>query len=194
MMSKKSNVLLGTLLVEAGLVTSPTLNAALKIQELVREEKMDQEAAFDALKRLHGMGASIDEYLSPTDFRSGKSPARNKPPAGAPTGKAPPIDPEKARAQHAAVDLLIKSGILQPADLKTAEGVRAKHGGSIPQILISANKMDATTFDAALVAIKLIQSNKMKVEQCIIALNYCSRSRVGFDAAIEELGWPDPRK
>jgi hypothetical protein len=34
----------------------------------------------------------------------------------------------------------------------------------------------------------------MKVEQCIIALNYCSRSRVGFDAALEELGWPNPRK
>ena len=81
MMSKKSNVLLGTLLVEAGLVTTPTLNAALKIQELVREEKMDQEAAFDALKRLHGMGASIDEYLSPTDFRSGTAPARPNRPA-----------------------------------------------------------------------------------------------------------------
>lgn len=196
MMQKASNVLLGTLLVEAGLVTTPTLNAALKIQELVREEKMDHEQAFDALKRLHDMGGSIDEYLSPSDFKAGKSgAAKARPPqsGGAPVGRAP-IDPERARDFHAAFDLLLKAGILSQTDLKTADGVRAKHGGDLVQILKSAGKLEVTTFDAALICIRLIHASKMKVEQCIIALNYCSRSRVGFDAALEELGWPNPRK
>jgi hypothetical protein len=196
MMQKSSNVLLGTLLVEAGLVTTPTLNAALKIQELVREEKMDHEHAFDALKRLHDMGGSIDEYLAPTDFKKGQSgAAKPRPPqtGGAPSGR-PAMDPEKARDYHAAFDLLLKAGILSQTDMKTAEGVRSKHGGDLVLILKSANKLDGTTFDAALICIKLIHASKMKVEQCIIALNYCSRSRVGFDAALEELGWPNPRK
>jgi len=196
MMQKTSNVLLGTLLVEAGLVTDRTLNAALKIQELVREEKMDHEQAFDALKRLHDMGGSIDEYLAPTDFKTGKS-AAAKPRApqagGAAVGRSP-MDAEKARDYHAAFDLLMKAGILNQNDMKTAEGVRAKHGGDLMLILKSAGKLEATTFDAALICIRLIHASKMKVEQCIIALNYCSRSRVGFDAALEELGWPNPRK
>ncbi len=125
MMQKRSNVLIGTLLVEAGLVTDPTLNAALKIQELVREDRMDQEQAFDALKRLHSMGSSIDDYLSASDFKAGR--ATNKPrtaTVGSPqqTAARAPIDPERARDLHAAIDLLLKAGILNEADLPTQFG------------------------------------------------------------------------
>lgn len=201
-MNKSANVLLGTLLVEAGLVTSPTLEAALKLQELVRDEQMDPDQAGDALKRLHSMGASIDEYLSPTDFKSGKaSSAKPKPVpatgggggAGA-GGQQRPPDQDKQREMHAAFDLLLKAGLVQEADLKSASAVRSKHGGDMAQILKSAGKLDSSTYDASLICIRLIHEGKMKVEQCIIALNYCSRSRVGFDEAMDELNWPNPRK
>lgn len=33
----------------------------------------------------------------------------------------------------------------------------------------------------------------MKTEQCVIVLNYCNRSRVGFDEAIDELNWENPK-
>jgi hypothetical protein len=62
------------------------------------------------------------------------------------------------------------------------------------QILKSAGKLEMKTYEAAVICIQLIHIGKMKVEQCIIALNYCSRSRVGFDEAMEELNWPNPRK
>jgi hypothetical protein len=204
MMDKRANVLLGTLLVEAGLVTNPTLNAALKIQELVRDEKMDQDQAFDALKRLHSMGGSIDEYLSPTDFKSGRAPGSKPRPANPPSGgggapspasSAPRgADPERQREMSASFDLLQKAGLLNEADLKSAQAVRSKHGGDMVQILKSAGKLEMKTYEAAVICIQLIHNGKMKVEQCIIALNYCSRSRVGFDEAMEELNWPNPRK
>ncbi len=198
-MSKRANVLLGELLVEAGLVPRPTLNAALKIQELVREEKMEPEQAFDALKRLHSMGASIDDYLSPSDFKSGKSASKPNPAtasgaAASSSSRGQPMDPEKQREMHATFDLLQKAGLLSETDLKTAQAVRSKHGGDMVQILKSAGKLEIKTYDAALICIQLIHVGKMKVEQCIIALNYCSRSRVGFDEAMEELNWPNPRK
>lgn len=203
MMDKRANVLLGTLLVEAGLVTTPTLNAALKIQELVRDEKMDQEQAFDALKRLHSMGGAIDNYLSPTDFKSGKV-NKPRPPQTSGGGSAPSsagqpprsgaVDPEKQREMMASFDLLQKAGLLNEADLKSAQAVRSKHGGDMVQILKSAGKLEMKTYEAAVTCIRLIHVGKMKVEQCIIALNYCSRSRVGFDEAMEELNWPNPKK
>lgn len=62
------------------------------------------------------------------------------------------------------------------------------------QILKSAGKLEMKTYEAAVTCIRLIHVGKMKVEQCIIALNYCSRSRVGFDEAMEELNWPNPKK
>jgi hypothetical protein len=34
--------------------------------------------------------------------------------------------------------------------------------------------------------------NRLKVEQAMIALHYCQRSRASFDDAVEELGWEKP--
>lgn len=193
LMSKRANILLGKLLVEAGLVPNPTLEAALKVQELVRDEKISPQQAPEALRKFHGMGASIDEYLGsefqsePKKAASGSSSAQQ---SGGPA-KGPAAPKKDAKG---AIDLLKQAGILAEADVKTALEVRQKHGGDVVQILVSSGKMDKTTFDAADICLPLIRENKMKVEQCIIALNYCSRSRVSFDAALDELGWPNPRK
>lgn len=170
----------------------PTLDAALKLQEMVRDEKMSPEAAPEALKKLHSMGRNIDQYLTDADLTSAGKQARQSGPGSGTL----PQSPQQAQVADtkAAFDLLQKAGLLNEADLKTASQVRAKHGGDMVQILQSAGKLDRTTYDAATICLPLIREGLMKVEQCIIALNYCNRSRVGFDAALDELGWPNPRK
>ncbi|HEY9712176.1 MAG TPA: hypothetical protein V6C72_01825 [Chroococcales cyanobacterium] len=200
LIQKKTSVLLGELLVEAGLVTNPSLQAALKIQDLVRDERMTNQQAAHALKKFHSMGAAIEDYLGAEDLKPGQTPGA-KARAGAPPGERgatgggkAPIDPEKARLMNAAIDLLQKSGILTDKDIQSASQVRSKHGGELPQILQAAGKVDAKTFQAAATCVPFIRDGSMKVEQCIILLNYSSRSRVGFDEAIEELGWPHPKK
>jgi len=221
LLTHHANILLGELIFEAGLITEPTLEAALKIQEFVREERMSPAQACEILKKHHDLGASIDNYLSPEDFdiESGNTKAPKKPSStkasGSSTGKpasaagssagaakastksaSQPELPraEKIKLQLAAFDLLQKAGLLKNDDLQTAHAVYKKHGGDIVQMLTAAGKMDATTYKAAEVCIPLIHDNKMKVEQCIIALNYCQRSRVDFDSALDELGWENPRK
>lgn len=193
LMSKRSNILMGNLLQEAGFISLPTLEAALKLQELVRDEKLSPEQAPEVLKKLHSMGRNIDQYLSDADLTPAGQRARTggpQPGGGQRAGAPPPGVSE----QKAAFDLLQKAGLLNENDLKTASEVRRKHGGDMVQILQSAGKLDVTTYEAASICLPLIREGLMKVEQCIIALNYCNRSRVGFDAALEELGWPNPRK
>lgn len=222
LLDKRANVLLGTLLKEAGLINEPTLEAALKLQELVREEKMTPEQAPDALKRLHTLGANIEQYLAPSDTTPGYTPggthaitpkgmpassagtARPAPPpqgspaGGSPAGAAPQAGQapkgKPVRDLKGAFDLLIKAGILTESDITTAQNVRAKHGGDVVQILQAASKVDTKTVDAAVTCLPLIREGLMKLEQCIIALNYCSRMRVGFDEALDEMGWQNPRK
>jgi hypothetical protein len=228
LLTHNANILLGELIFEAGLITEPTLEAALKVQEFVREERMSPTQACEILKKHHGLGASIDNYLTPEDFdiesgntktakkplgTKGPSPSAAKPAsAGSSTGSSPgtssgapkiaaksssaPELPkaEKIKLQLASFDLLQKAGLLKNDDLQSAHSVYKKHGGDIVQMLTAAGKMDATTYKAAEACIPLIHDNKMKVEQCIIALNYCQRSRVDFDSALDELGWENPRK
>jgi hypothetical protein len=190
LMHKQANVLLGTLLFESELINQNTLDAALKVQELVRESQMSPAQASDVLKRHHMMGASIADYLTPEDFDLGKKPSSKSQGGAAKAGASS----EKGQLQQSAFDILQKAGLLKEEDLKTATAVRNKHGGDMPSILQAAGKLDSTTYLAAETCIPLIKKGAMKIEQCIIALNYCNRSRVDFDSALEELGWENPRK
>jgi hypothetical protein len=173
------------LLIESTLISETTLDAALKIQELVEEGLITTEMAPRALYGFHSKGMAIGEYLP--DFDQVKLPTdKNK---VAMTARA-----RSANELKPAFDLLQKAGILTESDLNVALGVRQKHGGDLVQILEAAKKLDRKTLDAAICCQPLIREGLMKLEQCIIALNYCSRSRVDFDTALDEMDWPNPRK
>lgn len=209
LLDKRPNMLLGSMLQEAGLISEPTLEAALKLQELIRDEKIPPERAPAILKRLHSMGGNIDQYLTPDDTirdgrRSTSSEKVKRPsaspaggggpgPAGAPSG-APAAGPDGKRNLKPAFDLLQKAGILSEDDIQDALAVRKKHGGDLVGILEAAGKVNRKTVDAAFICLPLIREGLLKMEQCIIALNYCSRMRVGFDEALDEMGWQNPRK
>lgn len=185
LLQKRPNVLLGALLTRAELITEPTLEAALKVQDLVRAGRISTNRAPEILKLFFSMGASIEDYIDPSDFLTGKGAKADA------AKKAPAVDLKELRQ---AFDLLIKSGLLTEDDIKTSNEVREKHGGDIRNILQAAGKVDSKTMSAAMICASLVKASSMKVEQCIIALNYCSRSRVGFDEALEELRWENPRK
>lgn len=201
LMDKRANILLGTMLKEAGLISDPTLEAALKLQELVRDEKMSVEKAPEVLKRLHAMGSSIDQYLTKGDFDKSAGAAAY---AAAPKPAAPASKPAQSQGQgqapgqgrdlKGAFDILQKAQLLTESDLTTAMNVRKKHGGDIVQILEAAGKVNSKTVDAAVTSLPLIREGLMKIEQVIMALNYCERMRVSFDDALEEMGWQNPRK
>lgn len=208
LLDKRPNLLLGSMLTGAGLISEPTLEAALKLQELIRDERMSPERAPHVLKRLHAMGGNIDQYLTPDDTSleppslngapTAKKPA---PPAAKPAGGAPakggpaagPGGAQPKRNLKPAFDLLQTAGILSEEDIKVALEVRQKHGGDLVGILEAASKVSRKTVDAAFICLPLIREGLLKVEQCIIALNYCSRMRVGFDEALDEMGWQNPR-
>jgi hypothetical protein len=54
--NKKPNILLGHFLVEAGLVPEPTLDAALRVQELVKTGAFTNSQAAEAVRRAHQRG------------------------------------------------------------------------------------------------------------------------------------------
>lgn len=201
LIDKRANILLGTMLKEAGLISDPTLEAALKLQELVRDEKMSVEKAPEVLKRLHAMGSSIDQYLTKGDFdkSAGAAAYAAAPKPAAPANKPAPQPgqaqaPGQGRDLKGAFDILQKAQLLTESDLTTAMNVRKKHGGDIVQILEAAGKVNSKTVDAAVTSLPLIREGLMKIEQVIMALNYCERMRVSFDDALEEMGWQNPRK
>ena len=91
-----------------------------------------------------------------------------------------------------AIDLVKKTGLLQEQDFQAAVNVKLKHGGEVSKILAAAGKLDANTYEAAVKCNDLMEQGRLKMEQAIIALHYCQRSRATFDDAVEEMGWEKP--
>lgn len=190
---------LGKLLVDSKIISQTTLDAALKLQELVEDNQLTLEQAPGALTRYHTKGAAIGEFINlPEPEHDEQKPDPKKPMKifneANETAKLPITPPRSSAEAKATFDLLIKAGILSDTDMKSASEVRRKHGGDIIQILQSASKVDKFTFEAAVACLPLIELGLMKLEQCCIALQYCNRMRVDFDTALDELGWTNPRK
>jgi hypothetical protein len=153
---------LGEILVEAGLIRFVILKAVLNLQEVVRTGALTKEDAIQAF---------IQEHFG----ISGK-----------------PEQKTDDQTDRNVIDLLCKAKLIQDQDLQTAVSVRKKHGGELWRILVAAGKLDNITYDAAKSCQTLLAENRLKIEQAIIALHFCQRSRVSFDEAIEELGWEKP--
>ena len=172
------------LLVKAELITEKTLAAALKIHELIHTGKLHRERAADVLKYQHDKGDNIADYINAS--------------ASITSGDTLSVDqaPEQGRdrGDMAVFTLLQQAGLISENDIKTAQGVSKKHGGDIATILQSAQKLDMKTFEAAKTCCVLQKDDLMKIEQSVIIVNYCSRSRISFDEALSELNWPNPRK
>jgi hypothetical protein len=107
-------------------------------------------------------------------------------------GKARPETNKDQPEVERAINLLRYAGMLEPQDMDAATDVRAKHGGELLNILVSAGKLDEVTLEAAIQCQYFVNQNRLKVEQSVILLHFCQRSRITLDEAIEELGFERP--
>lgn len=166
LLEKQPNILLGHLLVESGLISGPNLEQALKLQEAVRDGKLNGADVIEAMRK------TFPEVKGST--QAGKTPAPGKP------------GPKQTQR---VVDLLKQAGLISEQDIQIAVLAWLQSEGNLGQILISTGKLDNHTFDAAATCVPLIEQDLMKPEQAVMTLNYCSRMRVSFDEALAEMGW-----
>lgn len=185
LIAKRSEVTLASILVESGLLTSHSLDAAMKLQEMVEDKNLSTRDAARVLAKHHSKGAGIEQYVAQTLREMNDLPSDRAGQSAPQQGNMIPV--------KEILDLLVKAGVITPNDINTANEVRKKHGGDMSKILAAAGKVDEKTFEAAVICLPLIRDGKMPVEQCMIALQYCSRMRVSFDDAVAEMNWPNPR-
>jgi hypothetical protein len=199
LLSKGSpNLLLGHLFVESGIIPEKCLDAALKLQELVRKGQLTNEQAVLAMKRTAELGGYIDddiiewakdpEAVQKRAARSaGPSSAAKGPPGPAPAKPAAPPQARDNVASQRIADLLKQAGLVSEEDLETARKVKSKHGGDISQILVSAGRLNSKTVDAAAEVQNLVAVGRLRIDKAIMALHYCERMRVGLKEALTEL-------
>lgn len=181
------NLLVGHLLVEAGVVPEPCLDAALKIQEFVRRGELSNTGAIEALRLAaeHG-GRLTDDIVAKCRamYPVGSSSAANlRPPSAA--RESGPLDPREAARQ--AIMLIQQSGIVTENDITTAEGVRRKHGGEVGNILVAAGKIEKATLDAARQCQPLVREHRLNSDEAARILQHCQKTKATVEDACREL-------
>jgi hypothetical protein len=174
----KAQLILCKLLNSAGLINEAALLAAMKLQELIEAGKIQSSMAPGFLARYHFAGASINAYIQQEETlpNSGNQTLQRLPSLESP------------------YDLLHRAGILTNADIQAAQKVSSKNGGDLTQILKAAGNLEPSTLLAARTCLAIIRAGLMQLEQSVTILRHCQSQKVDFDTALNQLGWPDPRK
>jgi len=181
---QQSNLLLGHLFVEAGVLPEPCLEAALKLQELVRKFSISNAAAIEALRRVAETGGTLDEdvlnkcrAMFPCDPPTAQAATINRPAAA--------LEPREMARQ--VVMLLLQSNIVTENDVSTAEGVRRKHGGDVGSILVAAGKIEKATFEAAKHCQPLVHEQRLTSDEAFRIVRHCQKNKASFQDACRDL-------
>jgi hypothetical protein len=155
---------LGQILVEAAILRGPVLRSVLQLQQKVRASAITQDEAFDVLyKEVFGVGKEKKAAKAAGEFSDKES--------------------------EDALILLKVAGLLSDFDIESARKVAQKHNSNVLKILRTSGKLDEFTVEASVKLAKLVDDNKFKPDQAVIALHFCQRSRVSLEDALKELGW-----
>ncbi len=215
LLKSKSNVMLGYLLVEAGIIPEPMLDAALKIQEMVRNESLTPEQAVDTMRRSYVRATpNVDKPAPKVEPKPQPKPPPPQQPQPQPQPKPQPqpqpkpqpkpqpqppttprVDPVGPRTDYSEAkqvcEFLRQAGLVSTEDVEAASRLKKREGGEL-ELLVSAGTIDKRTHEAAVSCWRMIKDNLLRAEQGIIALHYCQRMRVSLPEALMELGWQYP--
>lgn len=165
--------MLGNMFVEAGILPEPALEAALKLQELVRHGQLSDAAAVEALKYAASHEGHLEESLE-KKYWAIKSQPRNGP----------------AKAQFVPIDLIKEAGIVSEQDVQAAQNVRRKHGGEVANILVSAGKIMPETLKAATRCIEMIIYGRMRHDMALTIIQQCQKNNCDIETACSTLNIP----
>ncbi|MBI5173637.1 MAG: serine/threonine-protein kinase [Candidatus Obscuribacter sp.] len=155
---------LEAVLVEAGLISNAVWRTLLQLQAAIRSGEMTKDEAVQEFRKRHPKAPP----------KEAKPPEKEKAPIVVPTNP---------------VDMLKQAGIITQADLDAAKKQAAEKGTKLEKVLVSMGKIDTKTVLASYQCMTLLSTKKLKLEQAVIALNFCERMRVDFSEAVQELGW-----
>jgi serine/threonine protein kinase len=165
---------LEAVLVEAGLISNAVWRTLLQLQTQMRSGAMTKEEAVAEFRKRHPQGGG--KAAKNNNGNSSDSPSSVR----IAVVEVNPTNP---------VDLLKHAGIITEQDIEAAKKLDADKGNKLEKYLVTLGKIDTKTVLDAYQCVTLLNAKRLRVEQAVIALNFCQRSRVSFNEAVAELGY-----
>jgi hypothetical protein len=155
----------GQVLVESGYINKDILEAALRFQEMVANGTLNALQASEALRQVASKGCNIAQAVAELGLF-----------------KAEPSETIRLG------EILKAAGVITDEDIRRAVELSSRNSALIGKMLLVTGMIDEATLHASLRCQFLLREGFLNMEQAIIALSHCQRSRISFDDALQELG------
>jgi hypothetical protein len=151
---------IGEILVESGLVSSESRDGALELQKMVAEGQVNAQQAAELLKEVTAQGIAPAQALKQVKHLGSQI-----------------------------ANLLKMSGLVTDEDISKAEALANPPIIDLSACLLDASIINRETIEASRQCLDLIREERLKVEQAIVVLSYCVRSKITVKQTLEELAW-----
>lgn len=167
---------IGNVLVNQEMISKELLDAALFIQDAVREGKVNELQACECLSEVFSQGISPEEALEEV------------------LPKQPRAEPEQIPITYQ--DLITLSRVVSEEDIEAAFDVQAQTAALIGKVLVLAGYMNVPTLQATLRCYQMIAKGYLSPEDAVVTLDYCLHQNpdapLSFEQALRDLKWnPD---
>ncbi|MBK9201361.1 MAG: hypothetical protein IPL73_02735 [Candidatus Obscuribacter sp.] len=156
----------GQMLVEGGFISRRILDTALKLQEIVSSHSPSALKASEALRQVAVNHVSLARAISELELESSE---------------------RKERVRLG--EMLKACGIVGDTDIKKALKDASRNSALLGKVLLVTGVIDEHTLHAALRLLLLLRSEKLTMEQAIIALNHARKHKLTIDESLQELKW-----
>lgn len=167
---------IGNVLVSQEMISKELLDAALFIQEAVRDGKVNELQACECLSEIYSTGISPEEALEEV------------------IPKQPKAEPEQIPITYQ--DLITLSRVVSDEDIEAAFDVQAQTAALIGKVLVLAGYMSVPTLQATLRCYQMVAKGYLSPEDAVATLDYCLHQNpdapLTFEQALRDLKWnPD---
>lgn len=166
-----NNQPIGHVLAKKANVKQEVIDAALALQQIVDQGKLDVSKACECLARVAATGTSVESAIE--DLRSS--------------------DSEEKREVISYRQLLTLSRAISEEDFEAAFDFSTKGPQVVGKFLTASGYMDSATVRATLKCHYLLAKGLMTQDDAVATLDYCLHHRTGkaidYDLALNELGW-----
>ena len=162
--------LIGQVLRQLNLLAEKELGAALELQKMIAAGSMRQREAVEILAQIHAGKASLQDILKRKQSKS--------------EGE------DETDREELLLDQFLKiAGIITQNDITKAIRIGAQDSDIFGKMLQAAGIMDEQMVEASLDAYALVSDNTLTMDQAMIALKNCQVRRHSLEDAFKDLGW-----
>lgn len=165
LIAKQQSIPVGRVLIMAGFITEPHLQAAVQAQSMVKDSLIDLDTALKGLSLANQKGITLDEALSQSGWKEQ---------AGGLTNKLG--------------ELLIDAGLLTKENLDSGLAQSKLAGLPLGRVLVTYGIITEQILAASLNAQILVRDSKISREQALLGLKACRERQISLEDSLKESG------